>query len=167
MSDASGGEEVAAAEFKVPEPKTRGQKRRFEDAQEHHDQWWLRGVTETDDEPQETHTGDESLAMSTRSNTASAWDAEEIVTLEKRSWQEQDQLHSAGMGMIHANPLYRHTIASWTGQEGPQTVTELASRIGVSHVTAPSQEARGLLDINMEMDEWTTPGHDVPWDAGT
>jgi hypothetical protein len=33
VSDASGGEEVAAAEFKVPEPKTRGQKRKSEDAQ--------------------------------------------------------------------------------------------------------------------------------------
>ena len=128
VSDASGGEEVAAAEFKVPEPKTRGQKRSFEDAQEHHDQWWLRGGAQADDEPLETHTGDSPRAMSTRSNM-SAWNAERVVQLEKLSWPEQDQLHSAGMGAIH-----RYIGAS-----------DLASVIGVSHVTAPSEEAEGMF----------------------
>ena len=94
------GEEAAAAEFKVPEPKTRGQKRKSEDAQEHHDQWWLRGGAQADDEPLETHTGDSPRAMSTRSNM-SAWNAERVVQLEKLSWPEQYQLHSAGMGAIH------------------------------------------------------------------
>ena len=84
VSDASGGEEAAAAEFKVPEPKTRGQKRKSEDAQEHHDQWWLRGVTETDDEPQETHTGDSPRAMSTRSSLA-VFDADSLVEADKRA----------------------------------------------------------------------------------
>jgi hypothetical protein len=77
------GEEAAAAEFKVPEPKTRGQKRKSEDAQEHHDQWWLRGVTETDDEPPETYTGDSPRAMSTRSSLA-VFNADSLVEANKR-----------------------------------------------------------------------------------
>jgi hypothetical protein len=159
--------EVAAAEFKVPEPKTRGQKRRFEDAQERREQWWLRGVTETDDEPQETHTGDESLAMSTRSNAASAWNADNIVEAEKRSWPEQDQLHSAGMGMVHYIQGGEEVDGKMT-PAGEMTATDLASLLGVSHVPEMSQEAEGLFEMNIQMDiAVAQPGHDVPWDTGT
>ena len=104
-----------------------------------------------------TQTGDESLAMSTRSNTASAWNAENIVEAEKLSWPEQDQLHSAGMGAVH----YMH---GGREEDGGLTATDLASTLGVSHVTAPSEEAEGLLDINMEVDEW---GDLAGWDTST
>ena len=57
VSDASGGSSVAAAVFQVPEPKTRGQKRKSQEAEEHHEQWWLRGVTKTDDELPEVIVG--------------------------------------------------------------------------------------------------------------
>ena len=100
-----------------------------------------------------TRTGDESLVMSTRSNTASAWNAEEIVELEKCSWPEQDHLHSAGMGMVY------HYKDQW-GDDA----AALASSLGVSSVTVPSEEAEGLLDINMEVDEW---GDLAGWDTST
>ena len=129
---------MAAAEFKVPEPKTRGQKRKSEDAQEHREQWWLRGVTETDDEPQETHTGDSPRAMSTRSSTASAWNAEEIVEDEKLSWPEedQDQLHSAGMG---AGVLSMHGALGWETVFDMQDQLHSARMGATRHVTAPSR----------------------------
>jgi hypothetical protein len=84
-----GGSSVAAAMFQVPEPKTRGQKRNFEEVQEHHDQWWLRGVAEADDEPSETHTGDSLWAMSTRSSLA-VFDVDSLV--ESNKWANVNSL---------------------------------------------------------------------------
>jgi hypothetical protein len=103
VSDASGGEEVAAA-FKVPEPKTRGQKRKSEDAQEHHDQWWLQGVTKTDDELPETHTGDSPRAMSTRSSLAE-FNADSLVEADKRKVQWAEQVHRSATHVCEAVAL--------------------------------------------------------------
>jgi hypothetical protein len=144
VSDASGGEEVAAAEFKVPEPKTRGQKRKSEDAQEHHDQWWLRGVTETDDAPQETHTGDSPRAMSTRSSLA-VFNADEIVHLEKTSWAQQNTLHHVGMGA----PAQLYSALDERYGKQPDGDFGPDGRYGKQ----PSKEARELLEQGMEAEE--------------
>ena len=111
-----------------------------------------------------TQTGDESLAMSTRSNAAAAWNAEAIVELEKCSWPGQDQLHSAGMGMVQL----------MHGEEAARVGIDLASALGVSHVAVPSQDVEisgrgGLLDMNFQLDLACAamPGHELPWDTST
>ena len=53
-----------------------------------HEQWWLRGVTKTDDELPETHTGDSPRAMSTRSSLA-VFDADSLVEADKREVQSE------------------------------------------------------------------------------
>ena len=84
--------------------------------------------------------------MSTRSNAASAFNADNIVEAERQSWAQlhgagRDQLHSAGMGMFQ-----------WTHSRlnDGVTNTDLASTLGVSHVTAPSEEAMRLHERNCE-----------------
>jgi hypothetical protein len=144
VSDASGGEEVAAAEFKVPEPKTRGQKRKSEDAQEHREQWWLRGVAETDDEPQETHTGDSPRAMSTRSSLA-VFNADEVVNMEKTTWPEQVTLHHVGMGA----PAQLYSALDERYGKQPDGDFGPDGRYGKQ----PSKEARELLEQGMEAEE--------------
>ena len=94
VSDTNCGEEVAAAEFKVPEPKTRGQKRKSQEAEEHHDQWWLRGGVEADDEPSETHTGDSLAAMPPP-------DASHRTRIQKRGWAH-----------LHINQMFKWTTSA-------------------------------------------------------
>ena len=86
---------------------------------------------------------------------------------EKRSWPEQDQLHSAGMGMVHYIQGGEEVDGKMT-PAGEMTATDLASLLGVSHVPEMSQEAEGLFEMNIQMDiAVAQPGHDVPWDTGT